>query len=103
MAFGASLQKTSFLAVMIAGMTCLNQKRITMKKKNYKYNDLTNLVLFPAEETLKAEKGNFWSGAEHANKTNTRKQKETFVKVDSYRIKDDDGNDITFSTYIPNL
>lgn len=43
------------------------------KKSNYKYNDLTNLVLFSAEETLKAEKGNLWSGAEHANKQNIRK------------------------------
>lgn len=43
-------------------------------KKKYKYNDVTNLAIFPAEETLKAEQGNFWSGAVKANKSNTRKQ-----------------------------
>lgn len=42
-------------------------------RKKYKYNDLTNLVLFPAEETLKSEKGNFWSGATKATKQNIRK------------------------------
>ena len=35
--------------------------------------DTQNLSLFPAEETLKAEKGNFWSSAERATKENTRK------------------------------
>lgn len=46
------------------------------KNNNYKYNDLTNLVLFPAEETLKAEKGNLWSGATKATKQNIRKQQQ---------------------------
>lgn len=43
-------------------------------KKKYKYNDVTNLTIFPAEEMLKTEAGNFWSGAAKANRLNTRKQ-----------------------------
>lgn len=61
--------------------------------------DTQNLSLFPAEETLKAEKGNFWSGAAKADKTNTRK----FTQVASYQVKDDKGNNVTFGTYVPNL
>lgn len=43
-------------------------------KKKYKYNDVTNLAIFPAEEMLRVEAGNFWSGAVKADKSNTKKQ-----------------------------
>lgn len=38
-----------------------------------KIKDTQNLSLFPAEETLRAEQGNFWSSAEKATRENTRK------------------------------
>lgn len=66
------------------------------KKSNHKYNDFTNLVLFPAEDTLKAEQGNLWSGAAKEDKINTRKGK--FAKVDEYQKKDDNDANATFGT-----